>query len=138
METRRKFLRRRRSPARFYGVAAIRHLIESRRNPRGTAIPDAIAATFVDPDLETCAASDGQVVGIEVWFWEMVVCASHAPRCDKSAGRVPFIMTAPSVLLYTIRPSGSWNGFEEPSEGLAQVSVTLSYGPSQQNGLAPF
>ena len=37
--------------------------------------------TFEDPDLETCAAFDGQVLGIEVWFWEtgvweMVVCAS--------------------------------------------------------------
>ena len=86
---------------------------------------------FADSDLETCAASDGQVVGIEVWFWEMavwetVVRASHVPRCEKSSGRVPFIMTAPSVLLYTIRPGGSWNGFEEPSEGFAQVSVTLS------------
>ena len=81
---------------------------------------------FADSDLETCAASDGQVVGIEVWFWGMVVCTSHVPGCGESAGRVPFIMTAPSVLLYTIRPGGSWNGFEEPSEGFAQVSVTLS------------
>jgi len=73
-------------------------------------MPAAIAVTFASSD---CAVTCEQVVGHSVWivrFWMPTGYVSQALFWNKLEDNVPFIIAEPSVLLWTIRPIGSWNG----------------------------
>jgi hypothetical protein len=43
------------------------------------------------------------------------------------AVRVPFVITEPSVLLYTMRPTGSENGSKEPKVASGQLCVAMRF-----------